>query len=144
MDTRRTVDELKNRIPFYAQLSGYDDEAILGHAAAKYPATLTDIIAIDMIKTGEIGPEFLGGLWKGIKKVAGGVIKAGMSVIGGVSQTHKIQITPAQPAPTRRQMAAIAAAAPKPEKKGLSIVAIIGIAIGGVVLALVVFLIASK
>lgn len=145
METARIIDKLRNRIPFYDRLFGvYDDEAILGHAAAKYPATLTDIIAGEMIESGEIGPEFLGGLWNGIKKVAGGVIKTGMSLIGGVAQKHQIQIQPVQTAPTTAQMQMMAAAAKSKEGKGLSTVAIIGMAIGGVVLALIVFLIASK
>jgi len=148
MDTRHILDRLKDRIPFYDRLSGqFEESAILGHAAAKFPATLTDIIVSEAVKSGEIDPEFLGGIFNFVKKVAGTVIKTGMNLIGGVAQTHKIQIVPQQPVPTQKQIQQIAAAAPKPpreEKKGLSIIAIVGMIIGAVVLALMVFLFARK
>lgn len=148
MNSRRIIDLLQDRIPFYDRLSGqFDDTAILGHAAAKFPATLTDIIVTEAVKSGEVDPEFLGGIFNFVKKAAGAVIGVAKNVIGGVAQTHKIQIIPQQPVPSKHQMAQIAAAAPKPpgeEKKGLSVIAIIGMAIGGVILALFVFLIASN
>lgn len=146
MDTRQIIDKLKDRIPFYGQLSGqFDNSAILGHAAAKFPATLTDLIVSEAVKSGEVDQEFLGGIFNFVKKAAGTVLKLGSNLINGVAQTHQVQIQPRQPAPTPAQIQAIAAAAPsKEEKKGLSTIAIIGMAVGAVVLALIVFLFASN